>query len=129
MTAKASAEPAKKSSAAEVTDVVDETYAELVPSPSDFAKYEKVVPGGAVRVLEMAEKEAEHRRAVEHKTVETELRVQKIGLFMGFILALGAGVLGGALLLQGSELAGLMIVLADIIVVGATVLKVRLPQA
>lgn len=74
-----------------------------LPQAEELAKYEKVVPGGAARILSLAERQAQQG-----------LRLQKFMVVGKFILALSAGLLGAMLLLQGSELAGLLIVLADI---------------
>lgn len=74
-----------------------------LPDPEDLARYEKIVPGSANRILELAERQASSR-----------LKFHKLATIGGFIPILLAGALGGILLLTGSELAGLMIVLADI---------------
>lgn len=84
-----------------------------LPDPEDLAKYEKIVPGGAERILEMAELQARHQQEVEVKAVITKARTANLKQVTFFILALAAGVLGGALMLMGSELAGLIIMLID----------------
>ncbi len=84
-----------------------------LPDPEDLAKYEKIIPGGAERILEMAELQARHQQEVEVKAVITKARTANLKQVTFFILALAAGVLGGALMLMGSELAGLIIMLID----------------
>lgn len=84
-----------------------------LPDPEDLAKYEKIIPGGAERILEMAELQARHQQEVEVKAVITKARAANLKQVTFFILALAAGVLGGALMLMGSELAGLIIMLID----------------
>lgn len=84
-----------------------------LPSPEELAKYEKVIPGGAERILEIVETNARHAQESERKMVEAEARLAKVRQIVEFILALAAGVLGGILLLEGSELAGLIIILMD----------------
>lgn len=86
---------------------------EFLPAPEELARYEKVVPGGAERILEMAEKQSMHRREMEEKSVSAEIRGAKIKQVLTFVLALATGVLGGVLLITGSELAGLMVILVD----------------
>lgn len=86
---------------------------DFLPAPEELARYEKVVPGGAERILEMAEKQSMHRREMEEKSVSAEIRGAKIKQILTFVLALATGVLGGALLITGSELAGLMVILVD----------------
>lgn len=74
-----------------------------LPAPEVLAKYEKIVPGGAARLLELAEK-----RIVKEQRLEHGLRIARV------VLAAATGVLGGVLLLGGSELAGLIIILAAV---------------
>lgn len=89
------------------------TILESLPAPEDLAKYEKIIPGGAERILELAEKQCLHRQEYENRTLETEQRADKIRLGVTFVLGLAAGILGGVLLINGSELAGLIIILID----------------
>lgn len=84
-----------------------------LPSPEELAKYEKVIPGGAERILEIVETNARHTQESERKMVEAEAKLAKVRQIVEFVLALAAGVLGGILLLEGSELAGLIIILMD----------------
>lgn len=84
-----------------------------LPAPDDLAKYEKIIPGGAGRLLEMAERRTEHQQTLERESLKAEIRGQKWRLAMTFVLALVAGVFGGVLLLNGSEIAGLIIILVD----------------
>lgn len=84
-----------------------------LPNPEDLAKYEKIIPGGAERILEMTELQARHQQEVEAKAIITKARTANLKQVTFFVLALAAGVLGGALMLMGSELAGLIIMLID----------------
>lgn len=84
-----------------------------LPAPDDLAKYEKIIPGGAGRLLEMAERRTEHQQKMEQESLRAEIRGQKCRFAMTFVLALVAAMFGGILLLTGSELAGLIIILVD----------------
>lgn len=90
---------------------------QALPSPEELARYEKIIPGGAERILELAEQQTSHRQAIEARQLETSVRSTRIRQAITFVLALSAALLGGALLLQGSELAGLMIILVDALAV------------
>lgn len=72
-----------------VTRVMD-----YLPAPEELARYEKVVPGGAERILEMAEKQSMHRREMEEKSVAAGIRGEKMKQVLTFVLALATGVLG-----------------------------------
>ena len=60
-----------------------------------MAEYERVSPGFAERILSMAEREAEHRRALEVRQLDYGgrelLRGQLFGLLIG-LAAIGGGV-------------------------------------
>lgn len=85
----------------------------ILPSAEELAKYEKVIPGGAERILEMAENQARYQQEAEQQVLAASVRTERILQAITFVLALVAGGLGGALLLNGSELAGLIIILID----------------
>lgn len=99
----------------------------LLPDPDILARYEKIVPGGAERILELSEQRSAHAQLMAEQTLKTTARTKRIKQVITFVLSLGAGILGGALLLQGSELAGLLIVLIDAAaLVGVTIYGNRL---
>ena len=109
---KAKVEAKEKGSEGRMTEVEMAVLEEL-PSPEELAKYEKVIPGGAERILEMAENQARYQQEAEQQVLAASVRTERILQAITFVLALVAGGLGGALLLNGSELAGLIIILID----------------
>ncbi len=44
-----------------------------IPPPSYLSGYEQLLPGAADRILKMAEKETEHRQAMEKKALDAEI--------------------------------------------------------
>ena len=60
----------------------------------------EAVPDAAERILVMAEKQAEHRRALESKVVRSNIFNQTLGQIFAFILGLIA--IGGAIYLIGT---------------------------
>lgn len=88
-----------------------------LPNPEELAKYEKVIPGGAERILEMVETDARHRQEREIQEARNQIRTTRIKQLITFVLVLVAGVFGGVLMVSGSELAGLIIVLIDAVAV------------
>ena len=84
-----------------------------LPEPEELAKYEKIIPGGAERILELAEQQAAHHQEVEARQLETSAKLKLVKQIITFFLALAAGALGAALLLAGSELAGLLVIVID----------------
>ena len=88
-----------------------------LPNPEELAKYEKVIPGGAERILEMVETDARHRQEREIQEARNQIRTTRIKQLITCVLVLVAGVFGGVLMVSGSELAGLIIVLIDAVAV------------
>lgn len=128
------AETRKKSTRApkatkELAESIQGLEAELIeglPTPEVLAKYEKIVPGGAARLLDLAEQRERQEREMEQKAFQAEVYLEKFKQAAHFVLALVAGVFGGMLLLQGNELVGLIIILADVaVMVGAAKLGVE----
>lgn len=66
-----------------------------LPSPEILAQYDKVVPGAALRIIEMAEAQAKHRRELERTQMEANVSIARQGLqldsrgqLFGFIIAI-----------------------------------------
>lgn len=93
--------------------VIKEPTNVTLMSAEELAKYEKVIPGGAERILELAEQQAVHSQELESRQLETSAKLRLVKQIITFFLALGTGALGAALLLAGSELAGLLVILID----------------
>ncbi len=54
-----------------------------LPSPEDFERYEKVLPGSMDRVLTVMEKQTDHRMETEKKELEARLRQTTRGQIIG----------------------------------------------
>lgn len=94
----------------------------VLPEPEVLVKYEKIVPGGAERILELAEQQASHAQKLESRQLETSAKLRLVRQIITFLLALGTGALGAALLLSGSELAGLLVIVIDAAALAAVAL-------
>ncbi len=64
----------------------EEMYSGPIPSPEALEHYEKIQPGAADRILKMAEKQQEHRMALETKAIGGQVDQSKRGQIFGFIL-------------------------------------------
>ena len=53
-----------------------------IPSPESLAEYDKVVPGAALRIIEMAEAQAKHRREMERTQMEANVGVARYSLHL-----------------------------------------------
>lgn len=63
-----------------------EMYSGPIPPPEALARYEEIQPGAADRILTMAEKQQEHRMALETKAIGGQVDQSKRGQLFGFIL-------------------------------------------
>ena len=77
-----------------------------LPPPAVLQGYEDIVPGAANRILEMAERQSEHRQQLEKTVVNGESRMSILGLVAGFVLS--TMVIGGGIYLiaSGHDFAG-----------------------
>jgi uncharacterized membrane protein len=85
-----------------LSSVTSATFSGPIPPPQVLERYDQICPGAASRILAMAEKQAEHRRAMEKKVVDSNCSSQKWGLVFGFIIAMTV-VIGGIWLISKSK--------------------------
>jgi uncharacterized membrane protein len=74
-----------------------------LPPPDMLEEYERILPGAAKRIFERADEEADHRREMDRRALETawedqqaERRERRLGQILGFMICLAliaAGVL------------------------------------
>lgn len=69
-----------------------------IPPPEILIKYNEAVPGGAERIIAMAEEQSRHRQHLEKTVVEANCTTQKTGPWLGFIICMTA-ILGGVYLI------------------------------
>jgi uncharacterized membrane protein len=75
-----------------------------IPLPETLAEYDTMMPGLALRIVDWAEREAEHRRAVERSM----LRMAWGGLWCALLVSLTTIGGGMALVWQGRSTVGLV---------------------
>ena len=70
-----------------------------VPPPEVLSKFNDAIPGGATRILEMAEKEQQHRIAREATAIDAMVADTKRGQWLGAAVAVAsiAGAVGTAM--------------------------------
>src|SRR5438552_14400200 len=56
-----------------------------IPSPETLSQYDKIVPGAANRIIQMAETQAEHRRQLEDRTSRSQIRQSSRGQWMALV--------------------------------------------
>ena len=83
------------------------SFAGPLPPSEVLEKYNQAMPGLAERIIKMAEQQATHRQLLERAVVESNASVQKVGPYLGFVVAMTAVVGGIVLVLHGKDGYGL----------------------
>jgi uncharacterized membrane protein len=87
-----------------------ELFSGPIPPPDLLEKYNNIIPGGADRILAMAEQQQSHRQFMERTVIEGDVRRADRGLILGFIITLLFGAGGIYLIATGHDLNGLAII-------------------
>jgi uncharacterized membrane protein len=86
-----------------------------LPPPEALEKYNQVLPGAADRIISMAEQQAKHRQGLERAVIDSNIFVQKVGPFLGFVVAMTAIGGGVYLIMQNKEVSGLAAILGALV--------------
>jgi uncharacterized membrane protein len=82
-----------------------------LPPPEALERYNQILPGAAERIIAMAETQHQHRQGLERHVIHSNVKAQKLGTILGFIVAMTV-VLGGMYLVhEGKNAPGLAAVL------------------
>ncbi len=98
-------------------------FAGPVPPPQWLTGYEQLVPGSANRLIVLAEDEAVHRRGVER----SESRYKMSSLVFAFILALIVLIAGIYFVAAGESIAGLILLVTEVVALAGVLLTRKLP--
>ena len=93
-----------------------QVYQGPIPHPSILAGYENVVPGAADRILQMAEREQQHRHKSDQTLINAEIEdarqdryEARLGQIFGLVIGLSAIITGGVTAVRGAQIAGAFI--------------------
>lgn len=67
---------------------VQSQYQGIIPPPAMLQGYENIIPGGAERILKMAEEQHAHRIKMEDKVIKSDTRNSFLGVIFAFLIAL-----------------------------------------
>jgi uncharacterized membrane protein len=93
-----------------------------LPAADTISTYEEVLPGAADRILSMLEHQAEHRMSMERTLVEGAARTERLGQLMGLVIVLVVFLVGAGLIVNGHEVPGTLLAIADLAVLVAVYL-------
>jgi len=105
------------------------SYSGPLPHPALLAKYNEVIPGGAERIMAMAERQSAHRERLEAMVVESNVKSQQRGTNYAFVLCLVALVGGFSLLFLGRNIDGWISILGSLTALASTFIYSRHKQA
>lgn len=88
------------------------------PPPHDLQQYERILPGFTERILSLTERESEHRIQEERQQTRATIDLARSGQRYAFILVLAMIGVGGAGILTGHSVVGLV---GGVIAAAATV--------
>jgi uncharacterized membrane protein len=83
--------------------VQQQQYSGVLPLPTHLEKYEEILPGAAERIMKMAEDQSVHRRSLESKAIDSDIKNSQLGLWFGFIIGV-FGIGCGAFLMYSGKL-------------------------
>jgi uncharacterized membrane protein len=93
---------------------VSESFSGPLPPPAVLKNYNEVISGAAERILQMAEKEGDHRRYVEKKIVDSESGQLARGSFLSFALGVLSLACGFILALLDKDVVGVSSIIVGI---------------
>lgn len=86
--------------------VVSKTHHGPLPSPEDIALYNQHIPNGADRIMRMAERQSEHRMALEKVVITAQQKQSGRGQIFGLVIGLFGIAMGAVVTLQGHDVVG-----------------------
>lgn len=87
---------------------VRQSFSGPLPPPSILLGYDKVCPGAADRIIQMAEKQIVHRHEMESSFLKAHSRNSWLGIIFAFILGIVITVGGIICVLNDKQISGLI---------------------
>lgn len=111
---------------------IKEEYSGLIPHPKMMAQYEQICPGAADRILKMTENQLSHTQQLEckehdsivkcrDKALQSEIRLNNLGQFYGFIIILCCIIGGFILILNNKPVGGYGTIITSILTFAGSV--------
>ncbi len=88
---------------------VESFFSGPLPHPQLLSEYDRIVPGSAAKIIEMAVSQSEHRKSLETKVIESNISNSRLGLWFGLIIGVVGIIAGAFLALNDKQAAGTII--------------------
>ena len=82
------------------------THIGPLPDPETLIQYSDIIPNGAERIMQMAEKQLEHRMTMEKKVIGGQMLQSNIGQFLAFFIGIAALGASTYCIISGYEWSG-----------------------
>lgn len=93
----------------------EEHHSGPLPAPRTLKGYDEIVPNGAERIVNVFEKQSDHRITLEAKVIGRQTFQSLLGQIFGFVIALIFLFAGIYLVEKGYEVAGITVFGLDIV--------------
>ena len=93
-----------------------------IPPPSVLAQYDPEVQ--RVIVNESVQR-GQHRMALEERVLDASIQQEKLGMWLGFVLAISMIICGTAVILSGASIEGLALIAADVLAISIVYIQDR----
>jgi uncharacterized membrane protein len=91
-----------------------EQFSGPLPHPTILKQYDEVLPGGAERIVAMAERQSAHRQQLEKMVVESNCRNERSGTILGFVICMTTIGGGFYLILRGMDSGGIAAIVSSL---------------
>ena len=102
-------EPKKQQIIKSIVLTMHKVHIGPLPSPETLKEYSDIIPNGAERIMIMAEKQSDHRMALEKKVVSGQMNQSNIGQFLAFFIGVAALFAAVYCIVNGHEWPGTII--------------------
>ncbi|MFN0049545.1 MAG: DUF2335 domain-containing protein [Cytophagales bacterium] len=82
------------------------THVGPLPDPKTLSEYSLIIPNGAERIMQMAERQLDHRMKMENKVVGGQMLQSNIGQILAFLIGIAALLASTYCIVTGHEWAG-----------------------
>ena len=82
------------------------THIGPLPDPETLIEYSAIIPNGAERIMQMAEKQLDHRMKMENKVVGGQMSQSNIGQVLAFLIGIAALSAATYCIVTGHEWSG-----------------------
>lgn len=85
------------------------THSGPLPDPATLSEYSAIIPNGAERIMQMAEKQLDHRMRMENKVIGGQMMQSNLGQIFAFLIGIAALSASTYCIVSGYEWSGSII--------------------